>query len=400
MSINFNFSSKDTKPRTNNSVVMSLGTIEKNSEIFSKESERLKEMYHTLTSHHINEIFREQISEFYESFSTHLDRILLENKELKQMLKALYRLHMTKAKDKGETGGEGKENWEENFMTKKKKKSDFGRFKADLQRKYKAELMHVRETMGNQIRKLENELEVNLRMMKKFQRKNKQKIKGLEIDRKSFEGRMQETAEIEIEFVKESMKKEHFKEKSKILENFEKRIKELGNDRDGEVKELRHEVGTLKKKLEISKIEVENLKLKLDGSNDRLDLKIGMVENLRKEIKDKDGSIEDLRNQLRRSKRVIDRQTAEVQKLIKELQERKIEIKDGLRLDMGDIQDRIQLQQEIVDKLQTENEQLREKNDLEISMIKKEFERRVLKIREKAGLMMEREEKVEVRLVS
>lgn len=384
--------------KTHESLQSHMKNIEKNEEIYSKESDRLKEMYHTLQSHHINQIFRDKISEFYESFSLHLDKILLENKDLKQMLKALYHLHMTKTTNARNILGDQKENLGENFV--QRKNSDFSKFKVDLKRKYKDELINVRETMGGQIKKLEKELAANLKLMRQLQKKNKNKIKGLEVERISYEGRVQETREMEMQYMRESMKKEYFMEKSQIFEEFQKKINSLEDDKKTQMSELINELVGLKKNLEILEIEKENLNLKAEGDADRIETKDNIIEKLRKEISKRDSIIEILGRKLKKSESVVNKQTEEVNKLIKELQERKFEIKNGLKLDFGEVQQRSEIQQQILDKLQQENIQLREKNELEISMIRKDFERRMFKIKEKAGLMLEREEETELQLVS
>jgi uncharacterized protein YabN with tetrapyrrole methylase and pyrophosphatase domain len=59
------------------------------------ETEKLKAIFQTLETQSIDSAFKNRIRVFYDDFKQHIRKLAHENKDLKDMLKALYMLHMT-----------------------------------------------------------------------------------------------------------------------------------------------------------------------------------------------------------------------------------------------------------------------------------------------------------------
>lgn len=268
-----------------------LKSFEGSQEHYLKESERLESMYKTLASHSINDIFKQQITKFYQDFTIHLNKLLVENSELKEMLKALYNLHVKEVNEK-----EGsKENFEVGFNQEK----NMSEFKKQIKRKYKNELVRVREVMGNQIKKLENELLENLQQMKQSKKKNDFRIQkfNLELENEKNKSKliMRENVEREIMMCKETLKNEFCKEKSQLLEKFEVQLRDMMIKHEKESKEYQEKIEKFQKICDMLKIENENREYELETANENLERKDTMIEELNQKLQDCERVIENLK---------------------------------------------------------------------------------------------------------
>ena len=185
--------------------------LTENQESFQRESERLKEIYQTISAQKVDRIFKEKITEFYEGFLQQMQALTIENQELKKMLKALYSVHIKKCK----TMQKYEQQTTEHFMAVTT---------------YKEELIRVRELMGNQIRKLEKELDASIDKISRMKVKHEQKLenaykkwnenqqRGIQVLKGQFEDRLfDQREELEAKFMKQRTEMEQDFSKEKYL---------------------------------------------------------------------------------------------------------------------------------------------------------------------------------------
>lgn len=370
--MSFNFSnqrrSNPTKKTTKTPLISDrkLRSLEQSSLSHFKESERLKSQYQTLASNSINQVFKDQITQFYEEFSLHLKNLLDENQELKEMLRGLYFLHMKET-------GDLKENVKiENLKEKKEEMDDF---KSQIKKKYKEELIRVRETLGGQIRKLENELIESLKQLKETKSKANDKLELMSRESDIREKIVKETIEKEIKISKEKMIKEFTEEKRKLVETFQYELTTLSKNREEELKGIENQLENFKKMSEMLKIENENREYELENMNEKLESKENLIENLSLKLEKNISMVENLKKKLKKKDEVIDKQTFEVKKLIQNLQEKKIEFKGNFDYNYNELIKNLEFQKDIVRRLEIENEELRRKNEMDFVKIRDHYEK-------------------------
>lgn len=376
-----------------------LKSLEKREASLRKESRRLESVYKSLASHTINDMFRQKVTQFYEEFTQHLHRLLQENSELKEMLKALYNLHVNETRDKEHC----KENFEGGYNQSNNQR-EFKEYKNQLKKKYKNELVKVREVMGSQIRKLENELIGNLQHMKESKRKNDHKFQKylleLENEKKKHEGRSKEDLEREVSLCKENLKCEFSKEKKQLLEKFEQQLRQVMMHNEKVSQENEEKVEKFKKMCEVMKIENENREYELEKVNQKLDEKDNLIEEINLKLETKEKLVDKLERRLKRKEDVIDKQTLEVKKLIVSLQERKDEFDGEMKLNYEEIQKNLEFQKHVVRRLELENEELKERMPKQVEMVKQKYEREITRLlKEKNSILDKRERKAESDLV-